>query len=189
MAATESSRMRRMPSAPRASNTGMLWNAIGSQPLDQALAKMKADGWVEDSTASQSTCTTMIMKRNGVSATLYVSGGTVGMIRFQAPPTTATPAKPDSEALTKVLAAVAVLQYLMMHGSATRTVLQEKLAVFNRMQLLQGIRLAHTQHGFRSPTARQGFSEIEDFMLVAIPGQTEVALKTFERRAQQLRGA
>jgi hypothetical protein len=188
MGVPESSRMRRLPSAPKASNTGVLWNAIGSQPVDEALKKMKDDGWVEESTTTLNNYTTMIMKRNGICATLYIMGGTVGMIRFQAPIGTNTPAKPENEALTKTLAAVAVLKYLSTHGMATRHVLQEKLAVFSRAMLTQGILLAHAQQGFRSPTGRQGFSEIEDFMLVPIPERTEIALKALEKRVQQMRG-
>ena len=188
MSVTESSRMLRLPTAPKASNTGVLWSAIGSQPVAEALAKMKEDGWTEESTVATSTYSTMILKRNGICATLYITGGTVGMIRFQAPAGTCTPAKPANEALTKTLAAVAVLKYLHTHGMATRHVLQEKLAVFSRAMLTQGILLAHSQQGFRSPTSRQGFSEIDDFLLVPIPERTEIALKALERRVEHMRG-
>jgi len=63
---------------PKASDTGVLWNAVGKMPVDESTNKMKEDGWVPIAEDDKK----VVLKHKEKKATLYVTNGRVGMIQI-----------------------------------------------------------------------------------------------------------
>jgi len=70
--------MQQLPKL-NASETAMLWEAVGGQPLGGALAEMGSRGWTYTAAINGNTSGAM-MKRGNRRAGLYARNGKVGMI-------------------------------------------------------------------------------------------------------------
>ena len=63
-----------------AENTAAIWSAVGMQPYDDALLKLREEGWYEIESGTKHEMQFCIFARNGKRVTVYAQNDCVGMI-------------------------------------------------------------------------------------------------------------
>lgn len=66
---------------PLGNTTSALWDAVGGQATYDVLARMKDEGWEEES-SSDGKIRTIVLTRRGQHATLYIANEKVAMVQM-----------------------------------------------------------------------------------------------------------